>query len=63
MKKIFNSTICDFIIINSDILSLSLSLCRLKIQQGLLIDFISFPQKLIDLLELCLAEIQQESPK
>lgn len=36
---------------------------RLKVQQGLLVDFAAFPQKLIDLLTLCLAEADKESPK
>uniref|UniRef100_A0A8C4ZNV7 Spindle assembly abnormal protein 6 N-terminal domain-containing protein n=1 Tax=Gadus morhua TaxID=8049 RepID=A0A8C4ZNV7_GADMO len=35
----------------------------LKVQQGLLIDFASFPQKFIDLLHLCLAEQEKESPR
>ncbi|XP_066298251.1 spindle assembly abnormal protein 6 homolog [Branchiostoma lanceolatum] len=35
----------------------------LKSQQGLLVDFGAFPQKFIDLLELCLQEEQKENPK
>lgn len=35
----------------------------LKAQQGLLVDFASFPQKLIDLLELCLEESSKDQPK
>lgn len=35
----------------------------LKCQQGLLVDFGAFPQKFIDLLELCLQEEHRESPK
>ncbi|KAJ8040632.1 Spindle assembly abnormal protein 6-like [Holothuria leucospilota] len=35
----------------------------LKNQQGLLIDFGTFPQKLIELLELCLDQQNKESPK
>ncbi|XP_064625249.1 spindle assembly abnormal protein 6 homolog [Lineus longissimus] len=35
----------------------------LKCQQGLLVDFGAFPQKFIDLLELCLQEERRESPK
>ena len=36
---------------------------RLKSQQGLLVDFGAFPQKFIDLLELCLSEAGKPSPK
>ena len=36
---------------------------RLKSQQGLLVDFSAFPQKFIDLLELCIAETGKTSPK
>uniref|UniRef100_A0A8C1QZH8 Spindle assembly abnormal protein 6 homolog n=1 Tax=Cyprinus carpio TaxID=7962 RepID=A0A8C1QZH8_CYPCA len=35
----------------------------LKVQQGLLIDFTSFPQKFIDLLEQCISEQDRESPR
>ncbi|XP_013129016.1 spindle assembly abnormal protein 6 homolog isoform X3 [Oreochromis niloticus] len=35
----------------------------LKVQQGLLIDFASFPQKFIDLLNLCISEQTSESPR
>nr|XP_006820900.1 PREDICTED: spindle assembly abnormal protein 6 homolog isoform X2 [Saccoglossus kowalevskii] len=35
----------------------------LKAQQGLLVDFSAFPQKFIDLLQLCLEEESKESPK
>ncbi|XP_077981696.1 spindle assembly abnormal protein 6 homolog [Glandiceps talaboti] len=35
----------------------------LKSQQGLLVDFTAFPQKFIDLLELCLQEETKDSPK
>ncbi|CAI8034302.1 Spindle assembly abnormal protein 6 homolog [Geodia barretti] len=35
----------------------------LKVQQGLLVDFTAFPQKFIDLLDLCLSEANQERPK
>lgn len=35
----------------------------LKVQQGLLVDFGAFPQKFIDLLELCLHEEHKEVPK
>ncbi|XP_024114482.1 spindle assembly abnormal protein 6 homolog [Oryzias melastigma] len=35
----------------------------LKVQQGLLVDFASFPQKFIDLLKLCCSEQQSESPR
>ncbi|KAL5016300.1 hypothetical protein ScPMuIL_005889 [Solemya velum] len=35
----------------------------LKSQQGLLVDFGAFPQKFIDLLEMCLKEENRESPK
>lgn len=35
----------------------------LKSQQGLLVDFCAFPQKFIDLLELCRDEEQRDSPK
>lgn len=41
----------------------TLSYHRLKSQQGLLVDFSSFPQKFIDLLELCIAETGKEDPK
>ncbi|KTF90163.1 hypothetical protein cypCar_00033514 [Cyprinus carpio] len=36
---------------------------RLKVQQGLLIDFTSFPQKFIDLLEQCISEQDKENPR
>ncbi|XP_029919104.1 spindle assembly abnormal protein 6 homolog [Myripristis murdjan] len=35
----------------------------LKVQQGLLIDFSSFPQKFIDLLNLCMSEQESDSPR
>ncbi|XP_072246327.1 spindle assembly abnormal protein 6 homolog isoform X3 [Leuresthes tenuis] len=35
----------------------------LKVQQGLLIDFASFPQKFIDLLNLCYSEQQSDNPR
>ncbi|XP_013408706.2 spindle assembly abnormal protein 6 homolog [Lingula anatina] len=35
----------------------------LKVQQGLLVDFSAFPQRFVDLLELCLQEQHKESPK
>ncbi|KAK3091357.1 hypothetical protein FSP39_019232 [Pinctada imbricata] len=35
----------------------------LKTQQGLLVDFAQFPQKFIDLLEMCLREEHKEMPK
>lgn len=35
----------------------------LKVQQGLLVDFGAFPQKFIDLLELCIQEEHKEIPK
>uniref|UniRef100_UPI0037E97D5F spindle assembly abnormal protein 6 homolog n=1 Tax=Semicossyphus pulcher TaxID=241346 RepID=UPI0037E97D5F len=35
----------------------------LKVQQGLLIDFASFPQKFIDLLNLCYAEQESVNPR
>ncbi|KAM3876236.1 spindle assembly abnormal protein 6 homolog [Diretmus argenteus] len=35
----------------------------LKVQQGLLIDFASFPQKFIDLLNLCISEQESENPR
>lgn len=35
----------------------------LKVQQGLLIDFASFPQKFIDLLNLCYSEQDSHSPR
>ncbi|XP_005174001.1 spindle assembly abnormal protein 6 homolog isoform X1 [Danio rerio] len=35
----------------------------LKVQQGLLIDFTSFPQKFIDLLEQCICEQDKENPR
>ncbi|KAK6990421.1 spindle assembly abnormal protein 6 [Biomphalaria glabrata] len=35
----------------------------LKLQQGLLVDFIAFPQKLIDLLEMCIKENSKDNPK
>ena len=47
-------------------LSISLShflIFSLKAQQGLLVDFAAFPQKFIDLLELCLSEAGKERPK
>lgn len=41
----------------------TLSSLRLKVQQGLLVDFAAFPQKFIDLLELCITESSKEKPK
>uniref|UniRef100_UPI003AAA84E0 spindle assembly abnormal protein 6 homolog n=1 Tax=Centroberyx gerrardi TaxID=166262 RepID=UPI003AAA84E0 len=35
----------------------------LKVQQGLLIDFASFPQKFIDLLNLCISEQESDNPR
>uniref|UniRef100_A0A8B9HN11 Spindle assembly abnormal protein 6 homolog n=1 Tax=Astyanax mexicanus TaxID=7994 RepID=A0A8B9HN11_ASTMX len=35
----------------------------LKVQQGLLIDFTSFPQKFIDLLDQCISEQDRENPR
>lgn len=35
----------------------------LKVQQGLLVDFASFPQKFIDLLNLCYSEQESENPR
>uniref|UniRef100_A0A3P8SB95 Spindle assembly abnormal protein 6 homolog n=1 Tax=Amphiprion percula TaxID=161767 RepID=A0A3P8SB95_AMPPE len=35
---------------------------QLKVQQGLLIDFASFPQKFIELLNLCYSEQESDSP-
>ncbi|GFO03271.1 spindle assembly abnormal protein 6-like protein [Plakobranchus ocellatus] len=35
----------------------------LKMQQGLLVDFASFPQKFVDLLDMCLKESSKENPK
>ncbi|XP_012936555.1 spindle assembly abnormal protein 6 homolog [Aplysia californica] len=35
----------------------------LKIQQGLLVDFTAFPQKVIDLLVMCIREDEKENPK
>ncbi|KAL3194910.1 hypothetical protein MRX96_045822 [Rhipicephalus microplus] len=35
----------------------------LKAQQGLLVDFLAFPQKFIDLLELCTKDEQKDSPR
>lgn len=35
----------------------------LKSQQGLLVEFCAFPQKFVDLLELCFNEEQRENPK
>ncbi|XP_030646972.1 spindle assembly abnormal protein 6 homolog [Chanos chanos] len=35
----------------------------LKIQQGLLIDFTSFPQKFIDLLNQCISEQEKDNPR
>ncbi|BFZ10484.1 hypothetical protein BsWGS_13523 [Bradybaena similaris] len=35
----------------------------LKVQQGLLVDFTAFPQKLVDLLEVCIRENSKENPK
>ena len=39
------------------------NLNRLKTQQGLLVDFCAFPQKFVDLLELCRDEEQRDHPK
>lgn len=35
----------------------------LKVQQGLLVDFASFPQKFIDLLNQCILEQDKENPR
>ncbi|VDI06065.1 spindle assembly abnormal protein 6 [Mytilus galloprovincialis] len=35
----------------------------LKTQQGLLVDFAAFPQKFVDLLEMCIREEHKEMPK
>ncbi|XP_076462246.1 spindle assembly abnormal protein 6 homolog [Babylonia areolata] len=35
----------------------------LKVQQGLLVDFASFPQKFMDLLNMCLQEEHRDTPK
>lgn len=35
----------------------------LKLQQGLLVDFLSFPQKFIDLLQQCMQEHVKETPR
>uniref|UniRef100_A0A8C4S7N3 Spindle assembly abnormal protein 6 homolog n=1 Tax=Erpetoichthys calabaricus TaxID=27687 RepID=A0A8C4S7N3_ERPCA len=35
----------------------------IKLQQGLLVDFSSFPQKFIDLLQQCILEADKESPR
>nr|XP_023669085.1 spindle assembly abnormal protein 6 homolog isoform X2 [Paramormyrops kingsleyae] len=35
----------------------------LKVQQGLLVDFSAFPQKFIDLLNLCISEQDKDSPR
>ncbi|XP_008333100.1 spindle assembly abnormal protein 6 homolog [Cynoglossus semilaevis] len=35
----------------------------LKVQQGLLVDFASFPQKFIDLLNLCYSEQESDNPR
>jgi hypothetical protein len=40
-----------------------LSPLSLKAQQGLLVDFGDFPQKLIGLLQLCLSETNKDHPK
>ncbi len=40
-----------------------LRLCSLKVQQGLLIDFASFPQKFIDLLNQCLSEQESDNQR
>ena len=37
--------------------------CSLKVQQGLLVDFGSFPQKFMDLLNMCLQEEHAGCPK
>lgn len=36
---------------------------RLKEQQGLLVDFSAFPQKFIDLIELCVKEEESPNPR
>lgn len=43
--------------------SLFVCFCSLKVQQGLLIDFASFPQKFIDLLNLCNSEQESDNPR
>ncbi len=37
--------------------------CVLKSQQGLLVDFSSFPSKFVQLVERCVTENQTDSPK
>lgn len=37
--------------------------CSLKFQQGLLVDFLAFPQKFIDLLQQCTQEQTKETPR
>lgn len=44
-------------------LLLFVCLSSLKVQQGLLIDFASFPQKFIDLLNLCNLEQDSDNPR
>ena len=45
------------------IIATFVNLNRLKTQQGLLVDFCAFPQKFVDLLELCRDEEQRDHPK
>lgn len=47
----------------TDVVFLCHCLCSLKVQQGLLIDFTSFPQKFIDLLNLCYSEQESDNPR
>lgn len=44
-------------------LPINVPVYRVKSQQGLLVDFCAFPQKFVDLLELCCNEEQHDSPK
>ena len=44
-------------------LNMFIKFFSLKSQQGLLVDFTSFPKKFIDLLELCIAEQSNVVPR
>lgn len=52
---------CDFVLYG--VLQRVVNVCRLKSTQGLLVDFGSFPQKLIELLTLCHNEERKDIPK
>ena len=69
MKKISRGNSCRklkkklWIKRQSDNFIVTINGFSLKVSQGLLVDYTSFPQKLTELLSLCLNEERKESPK